>query len=104
MSYPTINSTEIARLYVSIPPLPEQTAIAHFLDRKTAQIDNAIRIKERQIELLQERRQILIHRAVTRGLDPKVPLKDSGVDWIGEIPAHWEVSKLGYVSTVGKAE
>lgn len=97
MSYPAINSTDLGRLHLPIPPLPEQTAIARFLDRKTAQIDNAIRIKERQIELLQERRQILIHRAVTRGLDPKAPLKDSGVEWIGEIPAHWEVKRAKFM-------
>lgn len=91
---------DFKKVIVVLPPLPEQTAIAHFLDSKTAQIDNAIRIKERQIKLLQERRQILIHRAVTRGLDPKVPLKDSGVDWIGEIPAHWEVKPLKYFVSV----
>lgn len=76
-----------------VPSLNEQSAIAAFLDRKTAQIDQAIARKERQIELLKEHRQILIHRAVTRGLDPKVPMKDSGVEWIGEIPAHWEIKK-----------
>lgn len=74
-----------------IPPLPEQKAIAKFLDKKTALIDKAIQIKEKQIALLQERRQILIQQAVTRGLDPTVKLKDSGVDWIGMIPVHWEV-------------
>ena len=78
-------------VYTLIPKLEEQTAIASFLDRKTAQIDQAIGIKEKQIELLKERRQILIHRAVTRGLDPNAKLKDSGVKWIGEIPEHWEV-------------
>lgn len=80
-----------------IPPLPEQKAIAEFLDKKTALIDKAIQIKEKQIALLQERRQILIQQAVTRGLDPNVPLKDSGVDWIGMIPEHWEVKRLKYV-------
>jgi type I restriction enzyme S subunit len=74
-----------------IPPLPEQTAIAGFLDRKTALIDQAIDIKQKQIELLKERKQILIHKAVTRGLNPDVKMKDSGVEWIGEIPEHWEV-------------
>lgn len=74
-----------------IPSLEEQTAIAHFLDQKTAQIDAAIAIKEQQIALLKERKQILIQQAVTQGLDPTVPMKDSGVEWIGEIPAHWEV-------------
>jgi type I restriction enzyme S subunit len=74
-----------------IPPLQEQTAIANFLDDKTAKIDQAIAIKQKQIELLKERRQILIHKAVTRGLNENVKLKDSGVEWIGEIPEHWEV-------------
>jgi len=77
-----------------IPPLSEQTAIANFLDRKTELIDKAIAIKEKQIELLKERRQIIIHNAVTRGLNPNVKMKDSGVEWIGEIPEHWEVKRL----------
>ncbi len=77
-----------------IPPLQEQTAIAEFLDRKTALIDQAIDIKQKQIELLKERRQILIHRAVTRGLNPNAKMKDCGVEWIGEIPEHWEVKRL----------
>jgi type I restriction enzyme S subunit len=86
-------------VYTLIPKLEEQTAIASFLDRKTAQIDQAIGIKEKQIELLKERRQILIHRAVTRGLNPNVKLKESAVEWIGEIPEHWEVKKIKYITT-----
>ncbi len=74
-----------------IPTLPEQTAIAAFLDRKTAQIDQAVAIKEQQIAPLKERKQNLIQDAVTRGLDPNAPMRDSGVEWIGEIPAHWEI-------------
>lgn len=85
-----------------VPPIEEQTAIAAFLDRKTAQIEKAIAQKEKLIELLKERRQILIHKAVTRGLDPDVPMKDSGVEWIGDIPAHWEMKKLKYVVRVLK--
>jgi len=69
----------------------EQTAIAEFLDRKTALIDRAISIKQRQITLLKERKQILIQNAVTRGLNPDAPMRDSGVEWIGEIPAHWKI-------------
>jgi type I restriction enzyme S subunit len=75
---------------VPIPPLPEQHAIAAFLDEKCAKVDAAVRIKEAQIALLRERRQILIQQAVTRGLNPAAPMKDSGIDWIGQIPAHWE--------------
>lgn len=73
-----------------VPPHEQQTRIANFLDKKTAQIDDAIAIKEQQISLLKERKQIIIQQAVTQGLDPNVPMKDSGVDWIGKIPAHWE--------------
>jgi len=80
-----------------IIPKEEQTAIAEFLDRKTAQIEQAIDQKERLIELLKERRQLLIHKAVTRGLNPNVKLKHSGVDWIGEIPEHWEVKPLRHL-------
>ncbi len=77
-----------------VPPLHEQTAIAAFLDKKTALIDQAIEIKQKQIELLKERKQIIIQKAVTRGLNPNVKMKDSGVEWIGEIPEHWEVNKF----------
>ncbi len=89
-----ISFTELSYSLLPIPPLSEQEKIAQFLDEKTTKIDKAIEIKQRQIELLKERRQILIHRAVTRGLDVNVPLKDSGVEWIGEIPEHWEVKRL----------
>lgn len=80
-----------------LPSQQEQTAIANFLDKKTAQIDQAITIKQKQIELLKERKQIIIQKAVTQGLDPNVPLRDSGVDWIGEIPEHWEVKRAKYL-------
>lgn len=82
---------------IALPPPPEQTRIVQFLDRKTAQIDKAIAQKERLIELLKERRQILIHNAVTKGLNPNVKMKDSGVEWIGEIPEHWEVRKVTHL-------
>lgn len=85
-----LNTETVGQISVPYPPLPEQTTIVEFLDYKTALIDKAIGIKEKQIELLKERRQILIHRSVTRGLNPDVKLKDSGVEWIGEIPEHWE--------------
>lgn len=80
-----------------IPPFAEQQIIANFLDDKTAKIDQTIAIKQKEIELLKERRQILIQKAVTKGLDDTVKLKDSGVDWIGEIPEHWEVRKITYL-------
>lgn len=89
-----IMNGEMANVFIAFPPLSEQKAIATFLDKKTAQIDQAINIKEQQITLLKERKQIIIQNAVTKGLDPNVPMKDSGVEWIGEIPAHWDVKKI----------
>ncbi|MDO9554640.1 restriction endonuclease subunit S [Rhodonellum sp.] len=93
-----LGSSDLKKGLILIPPLQEQTAIADFLDRKTTLIDQAISIKQKQIELLKERRQILIHKAVTRGLNPNVKLKDSGVEWVGEIPEGWEVKKLRYLA------
>src|SRR5699024_9475435 len=85
----TISETKILNFNGITPTISEQTAIANFLDDKCSKIDAAIEIKQKQISLLKERRQIAIHQAVTRGLDENVPLKDSGVEWIGEIPEHW---------------
>ena len=85
---------DFADLELALPPLPEQHTIAAFLDEKCAKVDEAVRIKEEQIALLRERRQVLIQQAVTNGLNPHAPMKDSGIDWIGEIPAHWEVVPL----------
>jgi len=93
-----ISYLDFRRFNFPFPPLPEQTAIAAFLDRKTTLIDQAIGIKQKQIELLKERRQILIHNAVTRGLNPNVKLKHSGVEWIREIPEGWEVKRLKYAA------
>lgn len=90
----TLSFTHIANCELVFPPLEEQNKMAEFLENKTTKIDQAIAIKQNQIELLKERRQILIHKAVTRGLDDNVKLKDSGVEWIGEIPEHWEVAKI----------
>ena len=95
----TISFSHISNSLLLLPPIEEQTAIANFLDEKTSKIDEAIAIKEKQIELLKERKQIIIQQAVTQGLDPSVPMKDSGVEWIGQIPAHWNVVKLKYLST-----
>ena len=87
----SISQGLLKNLKILLPPLPEQRAIAAFLDGKCAAIDAAVRIKGTQITLLRERRQILIQQAVTRGLNPAAPMKDSGIDWIAEIPAHWEM-------------
>lgn len=92
----TISFNHIANSLLVFPPLEEQSLIAAFLDKKTALIDEAISIKEKQINLLKERKQIIIQQAVTQGLDPNVPMKDSGVDWIGDIPAHWNLMSLRY--------
>jgi type I restriction enzyme S subunit len=88
----------IATGLFAMPPEPEQRAIAAFLDRETARIDALVAKKERLIELLQEQRTALITRAVTKGLDPNVPMKDSGLEWLGEIPEHWEQKTLKAIS------
>ena len=93
----TTRYDEMRTITISVPSLEEQTRIANFLDKKTAQIDDAIAIKEQQINLLKERKQIIIQQAVSQGLDPNVPMKDSGVDWIGEIPEHWEIKPLKHI-------
>lgn len=85
--------------FFCFPIKSEQALIANYLDQKTAQIDAAIAIKEQQIELLKERKQIIIQQAVTQGLDPNVPMKDSGVEWIGQIPEHWEIKRIKHVTS-----
>ena len=85
---------------VTCPTLPTQRQIVKFLDRKTKQIDELIRIKERRIELLQEQRTALINQTVTKGLDPNVEMKPPGVEWIGEIPKHWEVKRIKYLASL----
>ena len=80
-------------LAFALPPLGEQNAISAFLDRETAQIDSLIAKQERLIAVLQEKRQALISHAVTKGLNPAAPMKDSGVEWLGEVPAHWQVRR-----------
>ena len=93
-TYEAVTVDEVSNLTCIVPRLSEQIQIANFLDRKTEQIDELIRIKERRIELLQEQRTALINQAVTKGLDPNVEMKPSGVEWIGELPKNWEVKKI----------
>jgi type I restriction enzyme S subunit len=87
-------------IYSCIPQNEEQTQIARFLNWKTAQINKFIRNKRRLIELLKEQKQNVINQAVTRGLDPKVQFKPSGVEWIGDIPEHWEVRRLKFLARI----
>ena len=100
VSYPAINASELITFNVALPPLPEQRAIAAFLDHETGRIDTLIEKKERQIELLQEKRAAVISHTVTKGLDPDVEMKDSGVEWLGKVPGGWKVAKLGFKATV----
>ena len=95
---------DFKRLPVFSIPKNIQTIIADYLDQKTAQIDAAIAIKEQQIELLKERKQIIIQQAVTQGLDPNVPMKDSGIEWIGQIPEHWEIKALKFIAYMKSGE
>lgn len=92
------------RTPVPLPPCEAQHTIADFLDRKTAAIDALIEKKERLISLLEEKRQALITQAVTKGLDPNVRMKDSGVEWLGKIPAHWDVVSLRRVAELGQGD
>ena len=89
----------IDNFILPLPPLEEQKRIATFLDKETAKIDALIDKQEQLITLLQEKRQAIISHAVTRGLDPNVKMKDSGIEWLGEVPEHWEVKKLKHIVT-----
>jgi len=83
---------------VPLPPLPEQTAISEFLDRETGKIDELVAEQRRLMELLKEKRQAVISHAVTKGLNPHAPMKPSGIEWLGDVPAHWKLSKLKSVA------
>lgn len=98
VSYPAINASEVGDIGIVLPPLPEQHAIAAFLDRETARIDGLIEKKQRQIELLQEKRAALISHAVTKGLDPNANMKPSGIEWLGDVPEHWTVLPIRRVA------
>ena len=94
----TTRFDDIKNSMIALPTFDEQVKIANFLDQKTAQIDQAIALKQQQIEKLGEYKQIVIQNAVTKGLNPNATMKNSGVDWIGDIPEHWEVKKLKYIA------
>lgn len=97
-----LNTETVGNIKIALPPQNEQLAIVNFLDRKTLEIDQLIEIKEQQIALSNERKQIVIQKAVTQGLDQNVPMKDSGVEWIGQIPEHWEVIRSKFLFTQRK--
>ena len=96
-----LDFNHIKRMPVLVPPLPEQAAIVRYLDHADRRIRRYIRAKQKLIKLLEEQKQAIIHRAVTRGLDPNVRLKPSGVEWLGAVPEHWEVWQIGHFSQVG---
>lgn len=95
-----INLSIAKNLHIAVPPLSQQSKITDYLDRKTAGIDNLIADKQKLIDLLREKRQTTISEAVTKGLDKTVQMKDSGIEWIGEIPEGWEVACIKYVADV----
>ena len=97
---PGLSVELVGRLGIPVPPLPEQTAIAAFLDHETAKIDALVAEQERLIELLKEKRQAVISHAVTKGLNPDAPMKDSGIEWLGEVPEHWKVVAIKWLSPV----
>ncbi|MCG9245930.1 restriction endonuclease subunit S, partial [Acinetobacter baumannii] len=101
---PNISDTAMVDYPATIPSFDEQTQIAKFLDHETAKIDHLIEKQQQLIELLKEKRQAVISHAVTKGLDPNVPMKDSGVEWLGEVPEHWKIIKGGYIGTLFGSE
>lgn len=90
---PSMTQTDLNNNAICMPPLKEQAAIANYLDKKCSEIDNVISAQQKRIALLQELKQSVITHAVTKGLDPNVEMKESGVEWIGEVPKHWDVMK-----------
>ncbi|TBH71452.1 restriction endonuclease subunit S [Aquirufa antheringensis] len=87
-----------------LPSINEQTTIANYLDQKTRQIDNLIAKKEALTQLLEEERTVVVNNAVTKGLDTKVPMKDSGIEWLGDIPEHWKVKKIKFIAILKSGE
>ena len=96
INYPSINDTALKMINIVMPHLSEQQSIAYYLDQKCGEIDKLITLQEEMITKLQSYKQSVITEAVTKGLNKNVPLKDSGIEWIGEIPEHWEVKRLKY--------
>jgi type I restriction enzyme, S subunit len=101
---PSMTKEHYDNMIFGYPPLQEQTSIANYLDNKTTEIDQTIADKEALINLFEEEKKALINEAVTKGLNPKIKLKPSGVDWLGDIPEHWEVKRLKYLSEIKTGE
>ena len=104
IAYPAIAETRLGTFEVCIPPYPEQAAIVRFLDHADLRIRRYIRAKQQLITLLEEQKQALIHQAVTRGLDPNVRLKPSGVEWLGDVPEHWERRAVWQLFEIGRGK
>ena len=99
IAYPAVNASQVGRVYMPIPPLPEQQVIAAFLDDRCGQIDVIVADLERQVEILRQYKKALITETVTKGLDKTAPMKGSGIDWIGEMPRHWEMKRLKFLGS-----
>lgn len=97
---PCVNNLKLLNAYIPLPPLPEQQRIADYLDKQCSIMDKLAEILQQQIEKLKEYKQSVITEAVTKGLDPNVAMKDSGIEWIGEIPKNWSINKIKYVCTI----
>lgn len=111
ISYPAINASEVGDIPIPYPPLPDQGVIADFIEAESNHIDALIAAKQRLLDLLAEKRRAIVAEAIMRGLDPAAPSRPSGIDWLGDIPAHWEVERTRWLfserdqrSTTGEEE
>jgi type I restriction enzyme, S subunit len=100
MGVPHLFQEDLNKFYIPLPPLPEQRSIATFLDRETTKIDELITEQQRLIDLLKEKRQAVISQAVTKGLNPDAPMKETAIEWLGEVPEHWEVKRIKTLSDI----
>jgi type I restriction enzyme, S subunit len=98
VSYPAINASDLMRFAIPVPPIQEQIAISAFLDRETGKIDALVAEQERLIALLEEKRQAVVSHVVTKGLNPSAPMRPSGAEWLGDMPAHWNIVPLKWLT------
>jgi type I restriction enzyme S subunit len=103
-TFEAVSTAQVANMAIAIPSPEEQSAIAAFLDQETGKIDALVAEQERLIALLKEKRQAVISQAVTKGLNPNAPMKDSGIEWLGQVPAHWEPRKVSHLFRAGKGK